>query len=296
MKNNKTISIIEYAAAMRAMPIVGKAVSMDTGHKEKRIATNLEYAAARNAAERDAAQPQIIAAVEREYTNDNTLIGHASKVAYCAVRTCRNKAGENPVLRQLAYGFAFDAREKRKLSVLYNADSNEQGTDIPFDGTLSTLSDSAELVNTAALAMMDTDGEQATADDYQPTDDAIKAAYAAVYHAIYESRNKRGSIKSVYVDDLQQNDDGEIVDTDYVRVTKYYDIDNIVDYRYTMGIFEGVSDRLTTRQAEILHLRMQGLSYETIAERLNIRLQTVAEHMERIQQVAKRYMAMVNRG
>jgi len=295
MKNNNTISIIEFAAAMRAMPTVSKAVSMDTERREKRIATELERAAARNAAERAAAQPQIIAAAEREYTNDNTLIGHASKVAYCAVRTCRNKAGENPVLRQLTYGFAFDAREKRKLSVLYNADSNKQGTDIPFDGTLSTLSDSAELVNIAALAMIETDGEQATGKEYQPTENAIKAAYKAVYHAIYESRNKRGSIKSVYVDDLQQNDDGEIIDTDYVRVTKYYDIDNIVDYHYTMGILEGVSDRLTTRQAEILHLRMQGLSHDTIAERLNIRRQTVAEHMECIQQITMRYIAMVNR-
>ena len=226
--------------------------------------------------------------------NNNPLYSNACKVAYCAVRICRNKAGENPVLRQLANGFVTDSAEMRKLSVLYNADSNEQGTDIPFDGTLSTLSDSAELVNIAALAMMDTDGEQATTEDYQPTEDAIKAAYAAVYHAIYASRNKRGSIKSVYVEDLQHNDNGEIIDSAYVRVTKYYDIDSIADYQYTMGILASISDRLTTRQAEILHLRMQGLSHEAIAEKLNIRRQTVAEHMERIQQVAKRYMAMAN--
>lgn len=284
--NNNTISIVEYAAAIRAMPIVNKAVSMDTERREKRIATNPEYTAAREAAKRDAAQPQIIAAAEREYTNDNTLIGHASKIAYCAVRICRNKAGENPVLRQLAYGFAFDAREKRKLSILFNADSNEQGTDIPFDGTLSTLSDSADLVNAAALAMIEADGEQATTEDYRPTEQAIKAAYKAVYHVIYESRNKRGSIKSVYVDDLQHNDNGEIVDTAYVRVTKYYDIDSIADYQYTMDMLGAISDRLTTRQAEILHYRMQGLGVQAIADKLGVDKSTITHTMDRIRKKA----------
>ena len=286
MKNNNTITIIEYAAAMRAMPIVSKAVSMDTERREKRIATNLEYAAARNAAERDAAQPQIIAAVEREYANDNTLIGHASKVAYCAVRICRNKAGDNPVLRQLANGFIADSAEMRKLSILYNADSNEQGTDIPFNGTLSTLSDSADLVNTAALTMIEVDGEQATDEEYQPTEDAIKAAYTAVYHAIYASRNKRGSIKSVYVEDLQHNDNGEIVDSAYVRVTKYYDIDSIADYQYTMDMLGAISDRLTTRQAEILHYRMQGKTQDEIAEKMGVNQSTVCRAFEHIRKVA----------
>lgn len=284
--NNNTISIVEYAAAMRAMPIANKSVSVDTVCREKRIATDMERAAARKAAEHDAAMPQIIAAAEREYTNDNTLIGHASKVAYCAVRTCRNKAGENPVLRQLVNGFIADSAEIRKLSVLYNADSNKQGTDIPFDGTLSTLSDSADLVNAAALAMIETDGEQATTDNYRPTEQAIKAAYKAVYHAIYASRNKKGSIKSVYVEDLQHNDSGEIVDTAYVRVTKYYDIDSIADYQYTMNMLGAISDRLTTRQAEILHYRMQGLGVQAIADKLGVDKSTITHTMDRIRKKA----------
>lgn len=214
--------------------------------------------------------------------NTNSLYSNASKVAYCAVRICRNKAGENPVLRQLAYGFISDNAEMRKLSVLHNADSNEQGTDIPFDGTLSTLSDSADLVNTAVIAMIETDGEQTTTDDYQPTEDAIRAAYKAVYHAIYASRNKRGSIKSVYVDDLITNDDGEIIDTAYVRVTKYYDIDSIVAYNYTMGMLQRLSRNLTTRQAEILHLRMQGYSVQEIADKLGVHKSTISHTMDRI--------------
>lgn len=284
--NNNTISIIEFAAAMRAMPIINKSVSVDTLCREKHIASEAEKAAARDAAARDAAMPQIIAAAEREYTNDNTLIGHASKIAYCAVRICRNKAGENPVLRQLVNGFIADSAEIRKLSVLYNADSNEQGTDIPFDGTLSTLSDSADLVNAAALAMIETDGEQATTNNYQPTEQAIKAAYKAVYHAVYASRNKKGSIKSVYVEDLQHNDSGEIVDSAYVRVTKYYDIDSIADYQYTMNMLGAISDRLTTRQAKILHYRMQGLGVQAIADKLGVDKSTITHTMDRIRKKA----------
>lgn len=218
--------------------------------------------------------------------NNNPLYSNACKVAYCAVRICRNKAGENPVLRQLANGFIADSAEMRKLSVLYNADSNEQGTDIPFNGTLSTLSDSADLVNTAVIAMIEIDGEQATTDDYQPTEDAIEAAYAAVYHAIYASRNKRGSIKSVYVEDLQHNDNGEIVDSAYVRVTKYYDIDSIADYQYTMDMLKAISDKLTTRQAEILHYRMQGKTQDEIAEKIGVNQSTVCRAFEHIRKVA----------
>lgn len=218
--------------------------------------------------------------------NNNPLYSNACKVAYCAVRICRNKAGESPVLRQLVNGFIADSAEMRKLSVLYNADSNEQGTDIPFDGTLSTLSDSADLVNAAALAMIETDGEQATTDNYQPTEQAIKAAYKAVYHAIYASRNKKGSIKSVYVEDLQHNDSGEIVDSAYVRVTKYYDIDSIADYQYTMNMLGAISDRLTTRQAEILHYRMQGLGVQAIADKLGVDKSTITHTMDRIRKKA----------
>lgn len=285
---NHASSLIDAAAAIcaafdaAAIPAVPNAAAVRKGHKGNAA----QIAAARKAAAKAAAHPQTIAAANRVYTDTCGLEAHARKVAFCAVRICRNKAGENPVLRQLANGFIADSAEMRKLSILYNANSNEQGTDIPFDGTLSTLSDSADLVNTAALAMIETDGEQAAGDDYQPTEDAIKAAYAAVYHAIYASRNKKGSIKSVYVEDLQHNDSGEIIDTDYVRVTKYYDIDNIADYQYTMNMLAAISDRLTTRQAEILHYRMQGYGVQEIANKLGVDKSTITHTMDRIRNKA----------
>ena len=153
------------------------------------------------------------------------------------------------------------------------------------------LTDAADLVQVAALAIIETCAPciaaAIAADAAYILPDAVrKAAYKAVHKAIYAAA-VRPALRDTYIEDMAHTDDGaEIVDPDYIRVTRYYDIHDWADYAVTMDMLEQIRPLLRERAALILDYRMQGLSITAIADKLGVSQQAVSAQLKRMQDKA----------
>lgn len=116
----------------------------------------------------------------------------------------------------------------------------------------------------------------------------------AVRQYIY--KHGQTDFKTKYIEDLRQtNEDGETeTETDvldrvtYLKVNRYYDIDNMRDYVVTDNMLSKLN--LTPRQDAILHYRMQGFSVVEIADKLKVSHQAISKQLTKIQnEVAEKF-------
>ena len=112
-----------------------------------------------------------------------------------------------------------------------------------------------------------------------------KAAYKAVHKAIYAAA-VRPALRDTYIEDMAHTDDGaEIVDPEYIKVTRYYDVHDWADYAVTMDMLEQIRPLLTRAERAVLSYRMQG---DAIAARLGVSKQRISNIRRNIQRIATR--------
>ena len=116
----------------------------------------------------------------------------------------------------------------------------------------------------------------------------------AVRQYIY--KHGQTDFKTCYIEDLRKtNEDGETETTTeildrvtYLKVNRYYDIENMRDYIVTDNMLAKLN--LTPRQETILHYRMQGFSVIEIADKLKVSHQAVSKQLSKIQnEVSKKF-------
>lgn len=155
------------------------------------------------------------------------------------------------------------------------------------------LTDAADLVQVAALAIIECAvpciADAIATDAVYILPDAVrKAAYKAVHKAIYAAA-MRPALRDIYIEDMAHTDDGaEIVDPEYIKVTRYYDIHDWADYAVTMDMLEQIRPLLTCAERAVLSYSMQGLSGDAIAERLGVSKQRISNIRRNIQRIATR--------
>ena len=198
----------------------------------------------------------------------HTTTEHATIIARTALRTCAAKAGRAEKIDNMRAALA--GRDAAAMRMYGRA---------------------ADLVQVAALAIIETCAPciaaAIAADAAYILPDAVrKAAYKAVHKAIYAAA-VRPALRDTYIEDMAHTDDGaEIVDPDYIRVTRYYDIHDWADYAVTMDMLEQIRPLLRERAALILDYRMQGLSITAIADKLGVSQQAVSAQLKRMQDKA----------
>lgn len=237
--------------------------------------------------------------------------------------------GHNPALVALKRGIAQDLAtlentrycSERATRTTYNADGDTVTEIADKDAynaltTLAadTLTDGIDLIQTAALAIIEQAAEHANGEKWldtpytvrrlskrvyiQRTDSAaykdtettpIQEIYRAVRKAVQDSRAIQADPRNgySYIEDLTA--DG--LDTIYYRLGKYTDLGGYdCNGNYTTGAdtveqYETLVARmeLTDRQAQILKLRMQGKGYKAIATYLGVTQRAIAKTVAQIQ-------------
>ena len=222
-------------------------------------------------------------------TNTNhthTTTEHATIIARTALRTCAMKAGRSEKIDNMRAALAGrDAATIRTYERAYDdaAAYNE--------GYIQPLTDAADLIQVAALAIIEADAPciaaAIAADKPYILPDAVrKAAYKAVHKAIYAAA-VRPALRDTYIEDMAHTDDGmEVSDPEYIKVTRYYDVHDWTDYAVTMDLLGQIRPLLRERAALILNYRMQGLSVTAIAAKMGVTQQAVSAQLKRIQDKA----------
>ena len=216
----------------------------------------------------------------------HTTTEHATIIVRTALRTCAAKAGRSEKIDSMRAALAGrDAATMRTYERAYNDMAAYD------NGYIQPLTDAADLVQVAALAIIECAApciaDAIAADKPYILPDAVrKAAYKAVHKAIYAAA-VRPALRDTYIEDLAHTDDGaEIVDPEYIKVTRYYDIHNWTDYAVTMDMLEQIKPLLRERAALILNYRMQGISVTAIAAKMGVTQQAVSAQLKRIQDKA----------
>ena len=293
--------------------------------------------------------------IKRNYENalaqgkDTTqeLTALATAVAYSVINKCidpqrknamqrdiTSNSGYNPVMVELKRGIAKDTallknthRAANTATTLsYNNDgdlmtvvTDKDAADALVNLMANTLTDGIDIVQTAALAILEqaathANGEQWLDKKYtvrrlsrrvyiRSEDSAaykdvvttpIQEIYRAVRHAIQESRavqtdpcNGYSYIEDMTVDGLE---------TIYRRIGKYIDMGgydcngNYTTDKQAAADYETIVAglNLTDRQAQILRLRMQGMGYQAIATYCGVCKNAI---VKTIQQIQKKAMA-----
>lgn len=274
------------------------------------------------------------------------LTALATAVAYSVLNKCidpqRKSAqtadkvsdsGHNPALVALKRGIAQDLAtlentrycSERATRTTYNADGDTVTEIADKDAynalttlAANTLTDGIDLVQTAALAILEQAADHADSGAewldapytvrrlskrvyIQRTDSAaykdtettpIQEVYRAVRKAVQDSRAMQTDPRNgyTYIEDLTA--DG--LDTIYYRLGKYTDLGGYdCNGNYTTGgdtveQYETLVARmeLTDRQAQILKLRMQGKGYKAIATYLGVTQRAIAKTVAQIQSKA----------
>lgn len=289
---------------------------------------------------------------EQAYTSGQdytaALMDLSTAVAYSVLNKCidpqrktaKDKdtvsdSGISPALVELKRGITTDRAALARLAhcqdiatrTTYNADGDrvEEIADKDAYNELNrlvndTLSDGLDLVNTAALALLEQAAEHADKgagwldkphtvrrlskrvyirlDDsaaYREEDTTpIQEVYRAVRKAVQNSRAVQTDPRNgyTYIEDLTA--DG--LDTIYYRLGKYTDLGGYnADGNYTTdkqaaldyaAIIEKL--QLSDRQAVIVRLRMQGNGYKAIASYLGVTFQAVQNAMKKVQAKAEK--------
>lgn len=269
----------------------------------------------------------------------------AAAVAYSVLNKCLDpqrktakdldtvsNSGQNPALLQVKRGIAADLatldntrrNADKATRTTYNADGDivteiaDKDADTALTALIGeTLSDGIDLVQIAALAILEQAADHANGAKWldtpytarrlskrvyiQRTDSAaykditttpIQEVYRTVRKAIQSSRAMQTDPRSgyTYIDGLTA--DG--LETIYYRLQKWTDlggyncngnytadIQTVEDYETTITKLE-----LTDRQAQILRLRMQGKGYKAIATYLGVTQRAIAKTVGQIQKKA----------
>ena len=224
-----------------------------------------------------------------KHTNHtHTTSEHATIIARTALRTCAMKAGRSEKIDHMRSALA--GRDAATIRTYERAYDDIAAYD---EGYIQPLTDAADLMQVAALAIIEADAPciaAAIAADrpYILPDAVRKAAYKAVHKAIYAAA-VRPALRDTYIEDMAHTDDGlEISDPEYIKVTRYYDVHDWADYMITADMLEQIRPLLTRAERAVLNYRMQGLSGDAIAERLGVSKQRISNIRRNIQRIATR--------
>ena len=224
-----------------------------------------------------------------KHTNHtHTTTEHAMIIAKTALRTCAIKAGRSEKIDNMRAALA--GRDAATIRTYERAYDDAAAYD---EGYIQPLTDAADLIQVAALAIIEADAPciaaAIAADKPYILPDAVrKAAYKAVHKAIYAAA-VRPALRDTYIEDMAHTDDGlEVSDPEYIKVTRYYDVHDWADYAVTMDMLEQIRPLLTRAERAVLGYRMQGLSGDAIAERLGVSKQRISNIRRNIQRIAAR--------
>lgn len=276
---------------------------------------------------KDSTQELTALATAVAYSVLNKCIDPQRKTA--ADRETVSDNGYNPALVQLKRGIAADlatldnlrTATNKATRTAYNADGDLTTETVDKDAKKAvtalvreTLSDGIDLVNAAALAILEQAAEHANGESwldskytvrrlsrrvYIRSDESaayrddettpIQEVYRAVRQAVQNSRAVQTDPRNgySYIEDLTA--DG--LDTIYYRMGKYTDLGgydcngNYTTDRQAAADYETLvaSLNLTDRQAQILRLRMQGKGYKAIATYLGVTQRAIAKTVGQIQ-------------
>lgn len=219
-------------------------------------------------------------------SHTHTTTEHAAIIAKTALRTCAMKAGRSEKIDNMRS--ALSGRDAATIRTYERAYDDIAAYD---EGYIQPLTDAADLMQVAALAIIEADAPciaaAIAADEPYILPDAVrKAAYKAVHKAIYAAA-VRPALRDIYIEDMEHTDDGmEISDPEYIKVTRYYDVHDWADYAITMDMLGQIRPLLRERAALILNYRMQGLSVTAIAAKMGVTQQAVSAQLKRIQDKA----------
>ena len=222
------------------------------------------------------------------HNHTHTTSEHATIIARTALRTCAMKAGRSEKIDNMRSALA--GRDAATIRTYERAYDDIAAYD---EGYIQPLTDAADLMQVAALAIIEADAPciaAAIAADrpYILPDAVRKAAYKAVHKAIYAAA-VRPALRDTYIEDMAHTDDGlEISDPEYIKVTRYYDVHDWADYMITADMLEQIRPLLTRAERAVLNYRMQGLSGDAIAERLGVSKQRISNIRRNIQRIAAR--------
>lgn len=222
------------------------------------------------------------------HNHTHTTTEHATIIARTALRTCAAKAGRSEKIDNMRAALA--GRDAATIRTYERAYDDIAAYD---EGYIQPLTDAADLVQVAALAIIEADAPciaAAIAADkpYILPDTIRKAAYKAVHKAIYAAA-VRPALRDTYIEDMEHTDDGmEVSDPEYIKVTRYYDVHDWADYAVTMDMLGQIRPLLTRAERAVLSYRMQGLSGDAIAERLGVSKQRISNIRRNIQRIAAR--------
>lgn len=279
---------------------------------------------------KDSTQELTALATAVAYSVLNKCIDPQRKTA--ADRETVSDNGYNPALVQLKRGIAADlatldnlrTATNKATRTAYNADGDLTTETVDKDAEKAvaalvgeTLSDGIDLVNAAALAILEQTAEHAdpaapwldtpyttrrlsrrvyirTEDSRAYRDETttpIQEVYRAVRQAVQNSRATQTDPRNgyTYIEDCA---DG--LETIYYRLQKYADLGgyncdgNYTADRQTVEDYETTVARLdlTDRQAQVLRLRMQGKGYKAIATYLGVTQRAIAKTVEQVQKKA----------
>ena len=216
------------------------------------------------------------------HNHTHTTTEHATIIVRTALRTCAMKAGRSEKIDNMRAALA--GRDAATMRTYERAYDDAAAYD---EGYIQPLTDAADLMQVAALAIIEADAPciaAAIAADkpYILPDTIRKAAYKAVHKAIYAAA-VRPALRDTYIEDMEHTDDGmEVSDPEYIKVTRYYDVHDWADYMITADMLEQIRPLLKDKQKAVLHYRLQGMSVTAIAERLGVTQQAVSDTLKRI--------------
>lgn len=222
------------------------------------------------------------------HNHTHTTSEHATIIARTALRTCAMKAGRAEKIDNMRAALA--GRDAATIRTYERAYDDAAAYD---EGYIQPLTDAADLMQVAALAIIEADAPciaaAIAADKPYILPDAVrKAAYKAVHKAIYAAA-VRPALRDTYIEDMEHTDDGmEVSDPEYIKVTRYYDVHDWADYMITADMLEQIRPLLTRAERAVLNYRMQGLSGDMIAERLGVSKQRISNIRRNIQRIAAR--------
>lgn len=218
-----------------------------------------------------------------KHTNyTHTTTEHATIIVRTALRTCAAKAGRSEKIDNMRAALA--GRDAATMRTYERAYDDMAAYD---EGYIQPLTDAADLVQVAALAIIECAAPciaaAIAADEPYILPDAVrKAAYKAVHKAIYAAA-VRPALRDTYIEDMAHTDDGmEVSDPEYIKVTRYYDVHDWADYAVTMDMLDQIRPLLKDKQKAVLHYRLQGMNVTAIAERMGVTQQAVSDTLKRI--------------
>lgn len=227
----------------------------------------------------------------------HTTLEHATIIARTVLRTCANR-GDSPKITDMRRDLnGRDARAYRMYAAMddamtvYDDNGNYRNTMIAPDMAAvmpDPLTDAADLINVAAVAILDI-GRQCPCILTAISNDTPYIMPAALRREVYRAVNRyiyanahRPALRDTYIETLPHNDAGEITDVNYIRATRYYDVDNITDYNAMQTMLSRIRTELTAKQWTVLHKRLQGKSEATIATELGVTQQAANAALQRI--------------